>query len=331
MVMHARRLPRLGQIGLLLAAMSFSTACKTTPTASSAPVDATPPSGEKVTDSVDVIERSQAAASGEPWSAKLAFEAGGHRRESLVFFPGDNDGKRSLILLFHGLGDTAENFATSLKAAELAHRLGVIIAVPQGLLNSNGGLSSWNAGACCAFGDPSRNDAALLDVLPEAIGTLSDFDKETIDVAGFSNGGFFSEYLACKHSDKIRGAMNVGGSRPLSPEECTIEAPQRFVRVHGVEDDRVPFEGGDLRGHMLPSFEESFVEWRSRLLCSTAPELVYHGVAACRLQSDCVKGDLLACSVPELGHSWPSAHLTRLDVLEHAWQFWQGSAQDEAR
>lgn len=298
------------------------------PDAPPAPADA---STEAVQDAaappaaVEVLSREDAAVSGEAWQARVAFDAAGHRREAMVFFPSGDDGQRSLLILFHGLGDSAESFARGVGAQAAANKLGAIIAVPEGLPNPGDGSRAWNAGACCAFGAEERDDAALVPALSAAIATLSAFDQDTVDVAGFSNGGFFAEYLACEHSEWIRGAMNVGGSRPLPPGECTPSTPVKMVRVHGVSDARVPFTGGEWRGATLPSFDESFVEWRTNLGCSRAPSQVSHGAASCRLQDGCPMGDLLACSVQDLGHAWPQKRSSGLDVLEMAWQVWQGS------
>lgn len=276
---------------------------------------------------VEVLSREDAAVSGEAWQARVAFDAAGHRREAMLFFPAGNDGQRSLLILFHGLGDSAQSFANGVGAQAAASKLGVIIAVPEGLPNPGDGARAWNAGACCAFGAEERDDAAIVPALKAAVASLSAFDQETVDVAGFSNGGFFSEYLACEHSEWIRGAMNVGGSRPLPAGECNPSTPVKMVRVHGVSDTRVPFEGGEWRGGTLPSFEESFVEWRTLIGCSRAPTPASQGAAACRLQADCPKGELLACSVQDLGHAWPQRRSSGVDVLEMAWQVWQGSVQ----
>lgn len=275
---------------------------------------------------VRILSQGGSDVSGSASWATLEFSAGGARRTAQVYIPAGNDGARSLLILFHGLGDSAENFAQSLNAPQLAEKLGVIVAVPQGLKNPGDGPASWNAGACCAFGDEQRDDVALLPALQKAISTLTEFNREITDVAGFSNGGFFAEYLACKHTDLVRGILNVGGNQPVPDEECVLSGAVNVVRVHGTADDRVPFEGGEWRGTQLPSLNENFVAWRSRIGCSRAPIASNVGAAACRQQFDCPLGNLEVCSVHELGHSWPTVRGTGLDVFDVAWQVWNRPA-----
>lgn len=260
--------------------------------------------------------------SGEPSMHVRTFEAGGLTRTMRVYVPAANDGRRSLLVLFHGLGDNAESFANGLNAAKIADTYGVIVAVPDGTPNRDGGARSWNAGACCAFGDEARDDDALLPAIKANVAALTPYDDTIVDVAGFSNGGFFVEYLACKHPEWIRGGLSVGGGIPMPGETCTPSKPVRLVRVHGKADDRVPFEGGAWRGHTLPSYQQSFIDWRSRIGCSNAPEPAYHGHASCRLQLACPNGSLATCEIDGFGHSWPAARATGLDVFQLAWQVW---------
>lgn len=293
--------------------LAFSLAiagCKTAPAVSASPAPVDAPTAE-----VPLV-------SGEPSMHVRTFDAGGIARSMRVYVPAANDGNRSLVVLFHGLGDNAESFGEGLNAAKLAETLKVIVAVPDGTPNSEGGARSWNAGACCAFGDEARDDASLLPAIKANIAELTPYDETIVDVAGFSNGGFFVEYLACTHPEWIRGGLSVAGGMPMPGETCTPSKPVRLVRIHGKADERVPFDGGEWRGHQLPSYHQSFVDWRSRIGCSNAPVPAYYGHAACRTQLACPNGSLATCEVESLGHSWPTVRATGLDVFKLAWQVW---------
>lgn len=252
----------------------------------------------------------------------LGFHSGGLDRTVHVFVPASRSETPGLLVLFHGLGDSGEAFATAASAAELAERFRVVVAVPEGTRNRNGGMKSWNAGACCAFGEPERDDSSLLADLIDRVETVLPIERAAVDIAGFSNGGYFVEYNACKNSELIRGGLNVAGSEALPAEECQPTTPVRLLRVHGELDDRVPFEGGEIRGNEVLSFNESFVNWRSRVQCSTAPRNVYWGAAICRVQDRCQNGAYVSCQIPRMGHEWPDPARTSLDVFERAWQVW---------
>lgn len=279
---------------------------------------------------VEIVAHEGSAMSGEGRHLTVTFPSDGEARTMEVFVPGTNDGERSLLILFHGYGDTAENFAKGLNAKELAESLEVIVAVPQGLKNTGDGTTSWNAGVCCAFGDESRDDVALLTDIPAALDYVTSWREDVIDVAGFSNGGFFVEHLICEHPALIRGGLNVGGTLPKNVEDCTPQHPVRLVRVQGAADTRIPMAGGALDdGREILSFNDSFVHWRDQLRCSRAPEMAQRGYASCRQQFDCPNGHMEFCDVMQLGHEWPDARATGLDVFDVAWQVWTRSSEDE--
>lgn len=312
---------------VLLATVLLLVACKRT---TSDADDASASSVQKGTVPIEVQEHEGSNVSGEGRSYTVRFPSADEARTMEVFVPGKNDGERSLLILFHGYGDNAENFAKGLDAQRLADTLGVIVAVPQGLKNPKDGTTSWNAGVCCAFGDESRDDVALLTDIPAALESVTAFNKDVIDVAGFSNGGFFVEHLMCNHTHLIRGGLNVGGTLPMKAEDCNPEGPIRLLRVQGSDDERIPIAGGELSdGREMVGFNESFAHWRSKLKCSRAPNMTQRGFASCRQQFDCPNGHMEFCEVAQLKHEWPNARATGLDVFDVAWQVWTRSSEDD--
>lgn len=270
----------------------------------------------------------EAVTPGQAGKQTLSFRSGGLQRSLNLYIPANRQEKPGVLVLFHGLGDSGANFAASMGAAELAEKYGVVVAVPEGTPNSEGGMKSWNAGpGCCAFGDDDRDDSKLLGDIIASTERVLPIDRERVDIAGFSNGGYFVEYNVCKNADLIRGALNVAGSDPLPNEECSPSKPVSLIRIHGEADDRVPFAGGEIRGRRVVSFNESFVNWRTRMKCSTAPRNEYWGQSICRVQDACMNGTYISCQLPGLGHSWPNPDSTSLDVFERAWQVWQPTVE----
>lgn len=312
---------------LLLATILLLSACKRTV---SNVDDSDAASVEKETIQVEVKEHDSSKVSGEGRSYTVRFPSAGEARTMEVFVPGKNDGERSLLVLFHGYGDSAENFAKGLDAQAVADTLEVVVAVPQGLKNSKDGTTSWNAGVCCAFGDESRDDVALLKDIPSALESITSFNNDVVDVAGFSNGGFFVEHLMCNHTKLIRGGLNVGGTLPMKVEDCTPDGPIRLLRVQGSDDERIPMAGGELPdGREILGFNDSFAHWRGKLKCSRAPKMTQRGFASCRQQFDCPNGHMEFCDVAQLTHEWPNPSATGLDVFDVAWQVWTRSSEDE--
>lgn len=312
---------------LVLATVLLLSACKRS---ASDAEDASVSSVQKQAIPIAVQEHDGSNVSGEGRSYTVSFPSAAEARTMEVFVPGKNDGERSLLILFHGYGDTAESFARGLDAQAIADTLEVIVAVPQGLKNSKDGTPSWNAGVCCAFGDESRDDVALLTDIPVALESVTSFNQDVIDVAGFSNGGFFVEHLMCNHTKLIRGGLNVGGTLPMAADDCNPDGPIRLLRVQGSDDSRIPMAGGELPdGRNIVGFNESFAHWRSKLGCSRAPTMVQRGFASCRQQFDCPNGHMEFCDVAQLTHEWPNSSATGLDVFDVAWQVWTRSSEEE--
>jgi|GEM_PF-3037263 len=316
------------RIFLLSVALAFCAACTAKTTENQESNDVRP---QENAAQVEAVEHEGSGVSGEGRSWTVTFASAGQKRTMEVFAPAEDDGARSLLLLFHGYGDTAASLAEGLQIQKVADKLGAIVVVPQGLVNSKDGKTSWNAGACCAFGDEERDDVALLADIPKALKDVLSFNEDIVDVAGFSNGGFFVEKLVCEQNDRIRGALNVAGGLPMKAEECEPQGEIRLVRVHGAEDTRVPFAGGELSaGRTVLSFHESFAFWRSQIKCSRAPETTQRGVASCRQQYDCPNGHMEFCEVLNGGHEWPRIRSTGLDVFDVAWQVWNRTSDDDA-
>lgn len=283
--------------------------------------------------SVQAKEHDSSGVSGEGRAWTVRFGSQDIERSMEVYAPANDDGERSVLLIFHGYGDSAESLAKGIDAQKVADDLGVVVVLPEGLENSADGRRAWNAGDCCAFGDEDRDDTALIDDIPAALKAVLPFDENTIDVAGFSNGGFFVERLICEKNDRIRGALNVAGGLGVDPEDCAPEGDIRLVRFHGSNDDRIPFDGGEIEGisgkREVMSFNDSFAFWRSKIGCSRVPHSEQRGYASCRQQLDCPNGHMEFCEVLEHGHEWPTRRGTGVDVFDVAWQVWTRGDDDE--
>lgn len=267
------------------------------------------------------VEGVETLVAGAASQQTLRLWAGDVARSAHVFVPASRAESPGVLVLFHGLGDTGANFAKSLDAAALAERYKVVVVVPEGTPNSQGGQQSWNAGACCAFGDEeTRDDSGLLAALIDAVAQVLPIDRARVDIAGFSNGGYFVEYNVCKNAELIRGALNVAGADPMGDAPCEPAKPVTLIRIHGEADEVVPIAGGSLNGRTVMSFDDSFVAWRTRMNCSTVPTMETLDYAACRFQQNCVNGEYISCRVPGMGHMWPSS--SSLDVFARAWQVW---------
>lgn len=102
-----------------------------------------------------------------------------------------------------------------------------------------------------------------------------------IFTTGHSNGGMFSETLACSMSDVFAAAASVSGVTVMEPgndgglKSCTAAADRNPSRrpnvllIHGDADWVVPWTGDAILG--FPTVPDNLAAWRARNGCSTTP------------------------------------------------------------
>jgi polyhydroxybutyrate depolymerase len=136
-------------------------------------------------------------------------------------------------------------------------------------------------------GEHADRDLALFDALLEHLTEAGCIDPARVYTTGFSNGGFFSNLLACRRAARIAAAAPVGGGGP-EPDGCGGPVP--VMVTHGRRDDVVAFDLG----------EASFRHWSHENGCTPA-ELPAVG---------CV--DAPGCTTParmcifDGPHTWPA-------------------------
>jgi predicted esterase len=134
----------------------------------------------------------------------------GFNRHYRVYLPPDPTGA-PLVFLWHGLGDTAKNFATSLKATKLAEKYGVIAVVPAACsenpanIDCEPGLLTWDS-------DGSHSeDAQLFDDVLACLDQAYSIDRQRVYTAGFSAGALWSTWLLMHRADRLAAAVVFSG------------------------------------------------------------------------------------------------------------------------
>jgi len=89
------------------------------------------------------------------------------------------------------------------------------------------------------------DDIAFVRALILNLDSSLPIDPKAIYATGISNGGFFSNRLACDLSDKIAAIASVAATMPetLLPV-CNPSRPISVMYVHGKNDRIVHIEGG---------------------------------------------------------------------------------------
>jgi polyhydroxybutyrate depolymerase len=137
-----------------------------------------------------------------------------------------------LVFVFHGLGDV---FITRYSGfEELGKKKGFIVAFP------NGVNRQWDLRAS----DENR-DLRYFDALLEHITSKYNVDLRRVYATGMSMGGFFSNLLASKRSDRIAAiAPHSGGLGVLAIRGIKAKRKYPVMIVQGAADPLVRVEQG---------------------------------------------------------------------------------------
>jgi polyhydroxybutyrate depolymerase len=164
-----------------------------------------------------------------------------------------------LVLVFHGGGGRASQMAAFTGFDALAEREQFIVAYPDGIGRH------WNDGRGRSHADDVGFIRGLLDELEQ----FYPVDARRVYATGISNGGFFSNRLACELSDRIAAIASVAATMPEPlGSECNPARPISVLYIQGTEDPLVPIDGGKIGfrhgrslGHNI-SLADSVAFWR---------------------------------------------------------------------
>lgn len=200
-----------------------------------------------------------AAARGNDKLQKGSLKIGGVERTYVYFVAESVQGRDGapLVLVFHGHFGTGAGMARMSQFEQVAAEKGFIVVYPDGIKRS------WNDGR----GLSSTDDVAFTRALITEFEQRYHVDRKRIYATGISNGGFFSERLACELSDQIAAVAPVAAimSDALA-RVCKPSRPVSVLYMQGTKDPLVPINGGPIgrnRGTAM-SLEESVRFWRSR-------------------------------------------------------------------
>jgi polyhydroxybutyrate depolymerase len=158
-------------------------------------------------------------------------------RTYVLHLPGALDKKKPvpLVLVFHGGGGHAFNMPKFTGFDEIADQKDFIVAYPESF------NQHWSDGR----GLSPADDTGFIRALIAELQRTYPVDPKRVYAAGISNGGFFSNRLACDLADKIAAIASVAATmpEPLVPA-CHPARPVSVMYMHGTKDPLVPINGG---------------------------------------------------------------------------------------
>jgi polyhydroxybutyrate depolymerase len=246
--------------------------------------------------------------SAQPLNSTWTLHVGGVDRRVQAHVPAAYDVTKptSLILNFHGYTSNGGQQAAVSGMSSRSDKAGYVVLYPEGTGNPSG----FNGGGCCGMAASRMVDdiGFTRAIIDEAKSRLC-IDDKRVFAAGFSNGGFMSQRIACELGDRVAAIAAVSAPLALpAGETCKPARPIPVLTFHGTSDNTVPYPGDS--GSGWPSATTSFAGWAMRDGCTdAAPAQTYQkGDVTCLTYQHCGGGaEVTLCTVQGGGHAWPGS------------------------
>ncbi|MFB6554689.1 alpha/beta hydrolase family esterase [Streptomyces sp. NPDC056405] len=188
--------------------------------------------------SASSTSRPGATASAAPEEVRGQLRADGHTRRYLLHRPAADDGRRPLVIAFHGRGADAAEMREKSRLEKAAGARGMLVAYPEGL------DKGWGAGEQATERRPDPDlDVRFTEALIKHLVRTERADPERVYVAGFSNGGSMALRIAAQRPGLLAGAASVSGQLPAGAAAVEPTGPVPVMVVYGADDPVRPLAG----------------------------------------------------------------------------------------
>ncbi|MFE7976888.1 alpha/beta hydrolase family esterase [Streptomyces shenzhenensis] len=239
----------------------------------------------------------------------------GRTRAYLLHRPaGGGDGRRPLVVAFHGRGATAAEMREQSRLEEDARARGMLVVYPEGL------RTAWGAGTQVTRQRPDTDaDVRFVEALIGELVRTERADPQRAYAVGFSNGGSMALRMAAERPGLLAGAASVSGQLPSGPAAVRPTGPVPVLIVYGADDPVRPLAGLP-HPDPAPAGEEPVTPTRS---ARASAEMFASANKAGPAATESEKGfdrtvwrpgptgaDVRLIVVHGAGHSWPGSAIT---------------------
>jgi polyhydroxybutyrate depolymerase len=269
--------------------------------------------------------------------SKQTLDVAGAQRQYFVHMPkqaaiSNKQGKVPLVIVLHGANSNPELIEEVTGMSGKSDREGFIVVYPRG----SGRVLTWNSQDCCGFAQEKKiDDIGFISAVIDDAVKLFPVDPARVYATGFSNGGMLVYHLAAKLPNKIAAVSAV--SAPMSGREPAPKQPISIMIVHGKNDTRLPYEGGQGRyakwGIKLPDkpFRYTVDFWKQHNNTTVVKEKSEkNGVQTEHYESPDRKVEVIAYTIVSGKHAWPGGRRSRfygdepstlLNATDEMWRF----------
>jgi polyhydroxybutyrate depolymerase len=244
-------------------------------------------------------------------SSSASLSVAGQERTYRLYVPPDLSlaSPVALVVMLHGGFGSAEQAERAYGWNRQADQDGFVVTYPDGF----GRAWSVGGGCCGESGRDGVDDVGFVTEMVANVGTRVPVDPARIYATGMSNGGMMAYRLACDSTAFAAvapvAATMLGG--------CPAPQPVSVLHIHGLADERVPFDGSpgngpaQIDGPDIPSVVDS---WQSVGECGT-PAVTNSGNVT-TAEATCPDGRaVVLITVAGAGHQWPD------EATDVIWQF----------
>lgn len=225
------------------------------------------------------------------------------QRSARVHRPPGVTASAALIVVLHPAAVSALDMETNFGWDTIADRDGVVVAYPDGLLDSF--QDTWNGGSCCPPATQlGTDDVGFVDQLATILRTTDGVGSQLYAV-GFSNGAVLAYDWACAKPGRLTGIGVVAGALMAA---CPEPTPTTVVALHGTADTNIPLQGGPgPDGSTFPSVDGSLAPFIAASSCPSEPAVTAAGNARVAVWTCPAGHRVLRAVVDGLDHAWPGA------------------------
>lgn len=243
----------------------------------------------------------KAAPTPPPKNQQQTMQVQGDTRYYLMDVPAGVDNQTPLMLVFGLHGYDMNNIAV-VNLFNFTQRSGgkAITVWPQGEGPHPGDTSHWGDNVLKSTWGANAKNYGFIEQIITDVSERYCIDKTRIFIAGFSMGGFFTNQMACDHSDWFRAFAPVAGG---GPQACSNKDVQSAIMVqHGTMDPVVELSSG----------ESSRDFWRTQNGCQTTSSKSLNN---CDFYAGCAAGKPVAWCTGSYDHYIPN------EAASNIWSF----------
>jgi polyhydroxybutyrate depolymerase len=237
-------------------------------------------------------------------------QVAGKARTYILHAPTGLAANPPLVFVIHGFNMSGQQEVTLTRMNTVADREKFVVVYPNALPNAQN-QQSWDLSG--------PDDYAFLLAIIDTVEARHHIDRKRVYASGFSQGGFLSFQLGCRHSEGFAAIAPVSGTFQ-NPAACSPKRPVPMILTFGTNE-----------GFSVDGFIKSGTDWMKLNGCNATPAVQKpyppanaSSVVTRSTYTSCKEGaEVVTQSVEGGTHEWPMDTRTKVNNSEEVWAFFK--------